>query len=64
MCESTAYLLKEGQEELILENVDLFETGDEYIRLVDIFGEEKKLKAKVKSLSLVDHKIILEPLNV
>jgi predicted RNA-binding protein len=44
--------------------VDQFETGDEYIRLVDIFGEEKKLKAKVKSLSLVDHKIILEPLNV
>lgn len=63
MCESTAYLLKDGKEELILENVDLFVTGDEDIRLIDIFGEEKKLKARVKSLSLVDHKIILEPLN-
>jgi predicted RNA-binding protein len=63
MCEATAYLLKDGEQELILENVDLFETGDEEIRLVDIFGEEKKLKARVKSLSLVDHKIILESLN-
>jgi predicted RNA-binding protein len=30
--------------------------------LVDLFGEEKRIKARVKRLSLVDHKIILEPL--
>lgn len=63
MCEAAAYLVKDGQEELILESVDLFEMGDEEIRLVDIFGEEKKVKARVKSLSLVDHKIILEPFS-
>lgn len=63
MCEATAYLLKDGQEELILESVELFELSNGEIRLVDIFGEEKKVKADVKSLSLVNHKIILESLN-
>ena len=62
MCESTAYLLKEGKEEKVLENVDFLENGEEQIKLVDLFGEEKIVKARVKTLSLVDHKIILEPL--
>jgi len=62
MCDSTAYLVNDGQEALLLENIDFFEsTGDE-IRLVDIFGEEKRVKAKTKRLSLLDHKIIFEPL--
>jgi len=62
MCEATAYLLKDGKEKLLLESIDLFESENGEIRLVNIFGEEKKVRAKVKALSLVDHKIILEPL--
>jgi len=27
-----------------------------------MFGEQKTLKAKVKTLSLVEHKIIMEPI--
>ena len=63
MCEATAYLLKNGKEEIILEDVDLFEADDGQIRLVSIFGEEKKVKARIKTLSLVDHKIILEDIK-
>ena len=63
MCESTAYLLKDGQEEALLEGVDLLESEGGEIRLVSIFGEEKRVAARIKSLSLVDHKIILEPLD-
>ena len=63
MCEATAYLLKNGEEEIIIESVDLCESEEGQIRLVNIFGEEKKVKARIKELSLVDHKIILEPLN-
>ena len=61
MCEASAYLLKEGKEELILEAVDILEQAEEgKIRLANIFGEQKVLKAKVKSMSLVNHKIIRE----
>ena len=62
MCESTAYILREGKEEIVLENVDFLENSEEQVRLVDLFGEDKIVKARVKTLSLVDHKIVLEPL--
>ncbi|MDY7036005.1 MAG: CooT family nickel-binding protein [Thermodesulfobacteriota bacterium] len=62
MCESAAYLLKDGQKELVLEYVDVLECEENQIRMVNIFGEKKKIEAKIKSLSLVDHTIILEPL--
>jgi len=62
MCQSSAYLEKEDKNELIMEDVDLFEANGDQIKLVNIFGEEIEIKAKVKNLSLVDHKIILEPI--
>jgi predicted RNA-binding protein len=49
-----------NQEELILASVDLLEPENGYSRLVNIFGEQKILSAKVKQLSLVNHKIIRE----
>ncbi|RLC27708.1 MAG: RNA-binding protein [Deltaproteobacteria bacterium] len=61
MCESSVYLLKDGVEELVLENVDSLENRGDDVRLVDLFGDEKIVRARVKALSLVDHKIILEP---
>ena len=60
MCQSSAFLENNGKSELLMEDVDLFETEGDQIRLVNIFGEEIHVKAKVKNLSLVDHKIILE----
>jgi predicted RNA-binding protein len=63
MCESSAYLLKQGGEELILEGIDVLEVEDGLIRLVSMFGEEKTLRARIKVLSLLDHKILLEPLE-
>ena len=60
MCQSSAYLEKEGKNELLMEDVDLFEAEGDQIKLVNIFGEELKIRARVKNLSLIDHKIILK----
>jgi predicted RNA-binding protein len=62
MCESNVYILRDGKEDLILENVDFLENDKDQVRMIDLFGEEIKIRAKVRTLSLVDHKIILEPL--
>jgi len=62
MCDSSAYLLTEGKENLLLEHIDFFESSGDEIFLVDIFGEEKRIKARIKSLSLLEHKIFFEPL--
>ena len=63
MCEANAYLVKNGNEDIILESVDLFEAQGHEIRLVSLFGEEKRIQARVKYISLVDHKIVLEPVS-
>jgi predicted RNA-binding protein len=59
MCEAAAYIMKDGKEELLLEDVDVIEPDGESLRLVNIFGEQKVVKASIQSLNLVNHKVIL-----
>jgi len=59
MCEAAAYIIRNGQEELLLEDVDLIEPEGDNLRLVSIFGEQKIVKAAIQSLNLVNHKILL-----
>ncbi len=63
MCEASAYIIKDGREELVLKDVDRLENEDGEISLVNIFGDQKRVKARLKALSLVEHKIILEPIE-
>jgi len=60
MCESNAYVEKEGEEILVLQDVDFIQTLGDQILLRDILGEEKLLKNRIKFISFSDHKIILE----
>ena len=59
MCEATAYILKNGQEELFLSEVDIIEPEGDGLRLGSIFGEQKVVRADIHRLNLVNHKIIL-----
>jgi len=45
-----------------MEAVDTVEPEDEGIKLVSIFGDQKFIKARIHSLSLVEHKVYLERL--
>lgn len=60
MCEANAYILKEGSEELVLESVDKVIPVENGILLENIFGQQKIVKARIKEMALVNHKIILE----
>ncbi len=61
MCEAAAYIVKDGREELLLEAVDLIEPeADGSYRMVSIFGEQKVVKGRIKTINLVNHKIIFE----
>ena len=60
MCEANAYILEGEKERLIMESVDKVEHEEEGLRLVNIFGEQKFIKARIHSLALVDHKIRLK----
>lgn len=60
MCEANAYLLKDGREELLLEAVDKIENEEGRIRIESIFGEQKIVEGRIHSMSLVNHKILIE----
>ncbi len=61
MCEANAYLLENEDETLLMEAVDKVEPDEKGIRLISIFGEQKFVKGRIHSLSLVDHKVYIKP---
>lgn len=63
MCEADAYLIEAGAETLVMKAVDLVAPVEEGLKLVNIFGEQKFLRAAIHSLSLVDHKVFLKSLD-
>jgi predicted RNA-binding protein len=60
MCEASAFLLEGDDPKLIMEAVDTVEPQEDGVRLINIFGEQKFLKARIYSLSLVDNKVFLK----
>jgi len=61
MCEASAFFYKDGEEELVLESVDeVVPEGDRQFRLVNIFGDQKIVKGRLKGMNLVSHKIVFE----
>ncbi len=61
MCEANAYFVhKDGKIELVLESVDKLIPTDDGLLLENIFSQRKLLKAKIKEMALVEHRIMLE----
>ncbi|NVM57291.1 MAG: CooT family nickel-binding protein [Desulfobacterales bacterium] len=60
MCEANAYIIRHGEEELVMEAVDKIEPEKDGLRLMNIYGDQKFLHASIYALSLVNHKIFLK----
>ncbi|MDA8240203.1 MAG: CooT family nickel-binding protein [Nitrospiraceae bacterium] len=60
MCEANAYIYKDGDEELYLENVDVMKPEEGKIFLKNLFGEQKVFEGQIREISLLRHKILLE----
>lgn len=61
MCEANVYLMDEnGEEKLLLEAVDRITPEDENLIMENIFGQRKTVKARIKEMHLVDHRIVLQ----
>ena len=48
MCEAHAFILKDGDEEIFLENVDFVKLEGNEVKLTSIFGEQKTFKGQFK----------------
>ncbi len=60
MCEAIVYINKEGKQEMLMENVVIIRPETDKLVLVDLFGETKRIDARIKEVKLVEHKVILE----
>ncbi len=61
MCEANAYMVREDEEHLIMESVDIIAPeGENAWRLVSIFGDQKMVKGRIKGMNLVNHKVFFE----
>lgn len=61
MCEAHAFILENGEERKVLESVDVVELEEDEAKLVNIFGEQKTLKARLKLYDNDSRKIVFEP---
>jgi predicted RNA-binding protein len=60
MCESKVFLLEDGKERQIMDNVIYVEPQDGRIFMYDLLGEQKIVDAQIKEIKLLNHKIVLE----
>ena len=60
MCEANAYLTRGDEEHLFMENIDILRPEGENVYIRDIFGEQRWVKAHIKEMNLVQHRIVLE----
>ncbi len=60
MCEANAYIYRDGNEELYLENVDVMKPEEGKIFLKNLFGEQKVFEGQIREISLLRHRIVLE----
>lgn len=64
MCEANVYIVdSDGNEVLILDAVNRIIPDKDEIYLENIFSERKTIKARIKEMELINHRIILEKLE-
>ena len=61
MCDANAYLLRDGEEEELLQSVELVEMDGDEAKLVNLFGERKIVRARLKLFDNGRGKLLFEP---
>ncbi|MHC1599259.1 MAG: CooT family nickel-binding protein [Candidatus Methanospirareceae archaeon] len=60
MCESSVFIEKEGNRELLMEDVVHVDIDGEEIKLTGILGETQEAKGRIKEINLMKHTIVIE----
>ncbi|HZD60425.1 MAG TPA: CooT family nickel-binding protein [Anaerolineae bacterium] len=61
MCETNVIMDKDGEQQVFMKDVISITPMGDKLLLVDLFGEQKQIKAEFKELKLLDHMVILTP---
>ncbi len=63
MCLSKAYVDRNGNRELLIEEVAFVKVDGEKLLLRTLFGEQKEIGASIKEIDFLSHSIFLENLK-
>lgn len=63
MCEAKVYMETSGERKLLMGDVVTIKPAPRGLSLVDLFGEEKSVEASIKEIKLLEHVVLLEPLE-
>lgn len=61
MCDVDVFVVKNGVEEKIMENVDRVERADDALRIQNIFGEQQLVKGRILLYDNSRKKMVFEP---
>lgn len=61
MCETNVFIEKDGEQEVLMKDVISITPAGDTLVLVDLFGEQKQIKAEFKELKLLEHMVVLTP---
>ncbi len=59
MCEAAVFLDRDGELEKVMDDVVELRPEGSKLLLVDVFGEQKLVSARIREVELMDHRIIL-----
>ena len=59
MCEAVVFLDRDGELEKVMDDVVEVKPEEGKLLLVDVFGEQKLVSARISRVELMDHRIIL-----
>ena len=59
MCESTVYIEKGDEEEVVLKDVVFVEPREDSVYIEDILGESREIIGRIKLIDLVSHRVVL-----
>ena len=60
MCLSKAYVDRNGEKELVMEEIASVELTDDRLLFKTLFGEQKEIKANIRKIDFMTHNIVLE----
>jgi len=60
MCQSRVVTVRGGQEEVVMDDVVTVRPQDDHLFLQDLYGRQKLIRARIKELQLMDHRVVIE----
>lgn len=61
MCQLNAYIIKDGSRQCVMEDIDSGKADGTVLKFYDIFGSEKIINGTIRSFSISENSLIIEP---